>query len=364
MKIIMTGNVFPMGPHTAYGGERIVYYLIKELAKRGHDVYVFAREGSDFSDTQIKDYIPTPALRNDKDVHFAAVLKYLNENFDVLDGSIYQCNYFGDGWNTDSQVIFGSKYCELTWCVWSHAAFQRKGDHYNVISYSKTLQQDFLSRRVPTVMINYGIPAEIYTPSFGHDNYAVWIGKIEGGKAPHLAIQLALAAGMKIVIMGPPYNTTHFWQMIGPYLNHPDVYWVRGVDDAMKHQIMRRAKVFISSNDNTWKEHFGIVNAEALACGTPIIGFNRIGQDCAIKVDEIIKDGEHGFLLNYQDSNNVQEILDKGVPLLQKIDTIDRKACREQFEQRFTAEIMACRYEWFYEQISSGKKFLMEEIPV
>ena len=364
MNIFMTNNVFPIGRHIAYGGERIVFYLIEELVKLGHDVHVFAREGSDFNGIKIASYTPVGPLDSRPDVHYEAALTLSKKT--GIEPDVYQCNYFGNNWKPECRD-FAPVYTELTWCKWCHGVpYQREGGHpHNVISYSRVLQSDFIQDRVLTTMIHYGIPKDLYTFQPEHDGYAVWIGKIEGGKRPDLAIELALAAGLKIVIMGPPYNTGTFWQQVAPYLDKfPDkVFWVRGVDDAQKYKIMSRARCFISSNDNTWKEHFGIVNIEALAMGVPIIGFNRIGQDCAIKTDTIIEDGIHGFLLNYYNSNDTAEILEKGLPLLQKIDTIDRAACRQQFEARFTSELMARRYEWFYKHVMENGPVLLTEVP-
>lgn len=355
MRICMTGNSFPMSKDMAYGGERIVYYLIQELAKR-HEVYVVSREGSNFDGIPIVDYVPVGSLTNEIDVHFEAA-KALGIDFDI-----FQSNYFGEGWTRESQERW--PYCELTWCAWCHAFWQLKEVPFNVISYSKSLQNDFSRLGIPTSMIYYGLPKDLYTFSPNHDGYAVWIGKIEGGKAPGLAIQLARAAGLKIVVMGPPYNTGCFYDQVAPYIDNENVFWLRGVNDKIKQEVMSRAKVFIYSNDNTWREHFGIVMAEALAMGTPILGFNRINQDCSIVIDKIVEDGVHGYILHYNDSNNVQEILDKGVPLLQKIDQIDRMECRKWFEKRFTAELMASRYEWLYNEIVTGKKFGVAEIPI
>ena len=98
--------------------------------------------------------------------------------------------------------------------------------------------------------------------------------------------------------------------------------------------------------------------------GVPIIAFNRINQDCAIKTDAIIEDGQHGFFLNYYNSDNTGEILEKGIPLLQRIDEIDRHECRKQFERKFTSELMAKRYDWLYNQIVQGKRFATVEIPI
>jgi hypothetical protein len=90
---------------------------------------------------------------------------------------------------------------------------------------------------------------------------------------------------------------------------------------------------------------------------------NRINQDCSIVVDRIVEHGKHGFILNYRDSNSLDEILDAGVPLLNRIHEIDPAACREQFEKRFTAGLMARRYEWLFERIAAGERFSSVEVP-
>jgi len=360
MKLCFTGNQFPFGEGMAYGGERILYYLIKELSKLGHDIYLFSREGTTVPKKYIKDYIPIGEIQNDRDVHYEAVSKYVEEN--KIDFDVYMCNYFGDGWNPDILEKFRG-YTELTWCVWCHMVWQMKQVSYNTVSYSKVLQQDFQRVGCPTTMIHYGIPTELYEPCYDPDDYAVWIGKIEGGKAPHLAIEVAKAAGLKIVIIGPPYNTGCFWNKVCPYIDNETVFWVRGADDAMKQKIMSRAKVFISSNDNTWKEHFGIVNAESLAMGTPVLAFNRILQDCAVVVDKIVKHGETGYILDYQDSNDPEPIIEQGKELLKKIDQIDRKRCREDFENRFSADLMGRRWEWFLGKVAEGRKMQSVEVP-
>jgi glycosyltransferase involved in cell wall biosynthesis len=358
-KIAITGNSFPFGEGIAYGGERIIYYLIQELAKMDYDIYLFAREGCKIPSGIVKDYVPIGILQDKVDVHYEAVKKYEQEHNISFD--LYFCGYFGNGWHPE--LINEYPYIELTWCAWCHIAWQLGLLPFNTVSYSKVLRGDFLERKIGTIMIHYGLPINLYKFEPEHDNYAVWIGKIEDGKAPKAAIELALASGMKIVLIGPPYDMRCFKSEVMPYLGHPDVIWMRGADDVQKQKIMSRAKVFISSNGNMWREHFGIVNIEALAMGVPIIAFNRINQDCAIKIDEIIEDGKHGYFLNYQDSYNVDEIIQKGVPLIQKIDKIDRMECRKQFEAKFTAELMAMRYSWLFKEAMEGKRYINKDVP-
>jgi len=163
--------------------------------------------------------------------------------------------------------------------------------------------------------------------------------------------------------MCPPYNTGVMWDQVLPYVDNKNIFWVRGVDDQMKYEIMSKAKVFLYTNSNEWREHAGIVLLESLAMGTPVVGMNRINQDCAIVTDKIIEHGKHGFILNYYDSNNLSEILSVGVPLINRIHEIDPIDCREQFEKRFTADLMARRYEWLFERVASGERFGTVEVP-
>lgn len=357
LKIAMTGNVFPFGEGVAYGGERILYYLSSELSKLGHEVHVFAREGCKLPPDTCASYTPVGPMRDGVDVHLDAVLN------SGIDFDIYQCNYFGNGFVQD--VWNGNwGYCELTWCMWCHASFQFPGvSPFNVISYSKRLQKDFADTGRPTTMIHYGIPKNLYQFEPEHDGYAVWIGKIEGGKAPELAIKIALAAGLKMVIMAPPYNTGCFWEQVAPYIDNQRVFWVRGVDDRQKERIMSKAKVFIMSNDDTWGEHFGIVNIEALAMGVPVIGFTRVSNPSSISFEPIIEDGKQGFFLEYVTSRDKDFIIEKGKELCDRIDEIDRWSCRHRFEENFTSRLMAIRYEWLYNQIKNGARKPEWEVP-
>lgn len=361
MNIALTGNVFPFGEGHAYGGERILGYLTEELIKLGHKVWLFAREGT-VPPKGVEDFMPVGPLQDNIDVHYEAVLDYsIKKGISCWD--IYQCNYFGNGYNTNIH-FFARSVVELTWCVWCHCSpFFGSNKAKNIISYSRRMQEDFTAREVPTTMIHYGIPRNLYKFEPDSEDYVVWIGKIEGGKYPKAAIELAKAAGLKIVVIGPPYNTGCFWSQVAPYIDNETVFWMRGASDQQKQKLMSKAKAFISSNDNSWREHFGIVNIEALAMGVPIIAFNRKGADCAIKTDALIKEGEQGFFLDYEDSNDLGFIIDKGRELLGQIHHIDRRKCRERFEDMWTSELMARRYEWFYEYVLNFGPVDTVEIP-
>lgn len=359
MKIFQTSNVYPFGGQQAYGGERIIGYLSEALAEMGHEVHLFAREGT-VPPSNVKSFTPVPEIRNDCDVYLDAAKQFEAEH--RINPDVYNCAYFGEGWKQEA-LTFAPIYAEIVWNRWAHVPWQLKSLGTNIVSYSKVLQNHFKGVGVDTTMIYYGLPKDLYKFSNEHDNYCVWIGKIEGGKAPSLAIKVALAAGLKIVIMGPPYNTGCFWSEVAPYIDNKNVFWVRGVDDETKGRIFQRAKCFISSNRDGWTEHAGIVNLESLACGTPILAFNRNADPSAIWVDKIIREGEDGFFLNYETSEDEAFIIEKGVELLNKINTINRRNCRDQFERRFTNTLAAKRFTYFYEHIAQYGNVLSLEIP-
>ena len=78
-----------------------------------------------------------------------------------------------------------------------------------------------------------------------------------------------------------------------------------------------------------WPEPFGLVMIESMACGTPVIAFNR-GS-----VPEIIDDGLTGFIVEDETS---------AVAAVGRLSALDRAAVRRQFEARFTARRMALDY--------------------
>src|SRR5262249_10100309 len=130
----------------------------------------------------------------------------------------------------------------------------------------------------------------------------------------------------------------HFFEShIAPSLDGVHVTYLGPVDDTAKNQLLGRASALLMPI--LWDEPFGIVMAEALACGTPVIGLNRAS------VPEIVTDGVNGFIC---------DSLDALVDAVGRLGEIDRAACRRIMEDRFSDAAIVDAYEMLYYRLTGG----------
>jgi glycosyltransferase involved in cell wall biosynthesis len=180
-----------------------------------------------------------------------------------------------------------------------------------------------------------GVPVGAYDfrPGVSSDAPLMFLGRIEWIKGAHLAIEAARAAGRRIVIAGniPVEHRDYFRQYIEPSIDGDRVSFVGPVDDQQKNELLGRAAALLMPI--LWDEPFGIVMAEALACGTPVIGLRRGA------VPEIVNDGVTGFV-----ADDVAGL----VAGINRVTTIDRAACRASAESLFSDRVIVDAYESLY----------------
>jgi glycosyltransferase involved in cell wall biosynthesis len=161
---------------------------------------------------------------------------------------------------------------------------------------------------------------------------------VEWIKGPHLAIKVAQRAGRRLVLAGNiPATAEHrayFDAEIRPHLNGQYVQYIGPVDDSVKNQLLGEAAALLMPV--LWEEPFGIVMAEALACGTPVIGLNRGA------VPEVVEDGVNGYVCD-----SVQEM----VEAVGRLGSIDRQGCRIVMEKRFSDRTIVTDYLRIYKQV-------------
>jgi glycosyltransferase involved in cell wall biosynthesis len=159
---------------------------------------------------------------------------------------------------------------------------------------------------------------------------------VERIKGAHTAIAVARRTGRKLIIAGNHAergSELDYWMReIAPQLWN-GIEYVGPVDDAQKNALLGRAAALIVPIE--WNEPFGIVFAEALACGTPVISCPRGA------LPEIVRHGTDGFLV---------ESLDQACEAVERVHTIDRAVCRERVKQLFSLPVIAAQYEQLYRE--------------
>jgi len=180
-------------------------------------------------------------------------------------------------------------------------------------------------------MVPNGVPLAVYdfSPHVPDDAPLVFLGRIEEIKGPHLAIELAKKTDSKLVIAGniPEEHQSWHEKFVAPHIDGEQIQYIGPVDDQQKNALLGAARAFLMPI--LWEEPFGIVMAEAMACGTPVIGTNRGA------VPEVVVDGQTGF---------VRDTLDELVDTVSQLHTIDRAACRQRVEQHYSDRAIVKAY--------------------
>jgi len=162
----------------------------------------------------------------------------------------------------------------------------------------------------------------------------VFLGRIHPDKGTHLAIDVAKEAGMDLVIAGIIQDQDYFDNLIKPHINGTSIQFIGPVGPVERDALLKRAYAVIHLN--TIPERFGLVMAESMAAGVPVIAMD-LGS-CR----EVIADNETGFLVNS---------VDEAAGAVAKIDQIDRRKCLRRVEENFTIDKMVEGYEKVYTEI-------------
>jgi glycosyltransferase involved in cell wall biosynthesis len=177
-----------------------------------------------------------------------------------------------------------------------------------------------------------------YVARVKDDAPLVFLSRLERIKGVHTAIAIAKRARRRLLIAGNQVNSaegTAYWRTaIEPHLGSDGIEYVGAVNDREKNLLLGQAAAMVVPIE--WEEPFGIVFAESLACGTPVISTPRGA------VPEIIEHGKHGFIVNS---------IEEGALAVGNLKSISREACREHVEANFSLPSIAQRYLSLYDEV-------------
>jgi glycosyltransferase involved in cell wall biosynthesis len=162
----------------------------------------------------------------------------------------------------------------------------------------------------------------------------VHYGRIHNDKGTHLSIEVAKKCGMDLIIAGIIQDQAYFDNLIKPHLNQSSIQYIGPVNPTARDALLKEAYAVIHLN--LIPERFGLVMAESMAAGVPVIAMD-LGS-CR----EVIADKQTGYLVNS---------VDEAAKAVKKIEKIDRKKCRQHVEENFTIDKMVSGYEKVYEEI-------------
>jgi glycosyltransferase involved in cell wall biosynthesis len=182
--------------------------------------------------------------------------------------------------------------------------------------------------------IHHGIDLSRFTLRTDPGDYLLFFGRIHHDKGAREAIEIARQAGMRLIIAGIIQDEAYFESEVQPHLDADSIIYVGSAGPDRRDELLGGAYALL--HPINFDEPFGLSVVEAMACGTPVIAFDRGSMP------EVIHHGNTGFLVSS---------IDEAVGALTGIREIDRRACRSRSEERFSADRMVDDYIRAYEQI-------------
>jgi glycosyltransferase involved in cell wall biosynthesis len=341
---------------TTVSRNRVIVDLVGELVSRGHKITIFGAGESQLPGVMIvpitpKPLVDMPPAENEFYQHtsyetlmIAEVLKRQGE-FDLIHNHMYP-EYLAlyAPWTTPMVTTVHSQMTPLT------ASVLQQFPAASLVAISQMAKK--LSNIDAMHVVHNSVDTEFFLPQEGEKSYLLAVGRMSKAKDAQgnfldpkgiaTAIKIAQATGDHLKIVGSVEDPAFFETLVKPHLSDT-IEFVGEVSSEQKmtreqmHDLFAGAKAFI--NPINWEEPFGLVMAEALSCGTPVVAFNRGA------VSEIIDNGKVGFVVDPASG------IDGFVTALKQIDSIDRAACRLHAVANFSKKIMADNYEKVYEKI-------------
>ncbi len=342
LKIAVVAPPFTVVPPKGQGGtERIIYQMTEEFKKRKHSVTLFgagkcktsAKFVQIFQKTISERKIDTTYIEASRNLrletdYIASVMDEIlkrEKDFDIV------FNHMRGGY----LFLPLSEFLKIPVVSILHLPiFEELGklfSHYknpNIITISN-------SQRKPAPKVNYlttvynGVDLNEFEFCEKPKDYFLFVSAIGEHKNPKEAILAAKQTNSKLILAGGKKREPYFSKEIKPLIDGKQIKYVGEVSGKKRIDLYKNAKALLFPIK--WPEPFGLVMIEAMACGTPVIGFKNAS------VPEVVKNNKTGFIVDCSIKGLIQGI--------KKIDSIKRKDCRKLVEEKFSLEKMIDGYE-------------------
>jgi glycosyltransferase involved in cell wall biosynthesis len=330
-------------PPKLYGGtERVVHWLTEELIALGHEVTLFA-SGDSCTSAKLEAQWPR-AIRLDGSVRdpnalHMLMLERVRQRADDFDFLHFHLDYYPFSlFSRQAKSFVTTLHGRLD--LPEHQPVFTAFSSLPVISISNSQR-----RPVPQAgwvrTVYHGLPQELLKPLPMKHEYLAFLGRIAPEKGVDRAVAIARKCGvpLRIAAKVDKADRDYYEEKIRPLIDGSTVEYIGEISDAQKSAFLSGAIALLDPID--WPEPFGLVMIEAMACGTPVIAFNR-GS-----VPELIDDGLTGFIV---------EDVEGAIGAFDRLPQLSRDEVRQQFERRFTARRMAQEYLSAYRSLMENEE--------
>jgi glycosyltransferase involved in cell wall biosynthesis len=351
----------PIPPKNYGGTEAVIYNLVEEQVAQGHDVTLFA-PGDAKTSARLVSFFPTSLC--EEGIPWSAHMKayfHLYKAIEYVKAHDFDIVHMHLSSSSDMYIFPFSSQLETPHVATLHSRFPfdrvqnwtGKADELYmewasavpIVAISESALAEVPYKLDFVGIIHHGLPMQQFTlTARKRGDFFVWLGRFVADKAPHLAIEAAKRAGVKLVLAGTIDRhvqdaVNYFQNTIKPQIDNEQIRYIGPVNMKEKISLLSRARGFL--NPIEWEEPFGMVMIEAMALGCPVISFARGAAP------EIVVHRKTGFLVHD---------VDEMARFIPRIDEIDREATRQYIENHFSSRVMAEKYMKVYKKVITTAK--------
>jgi glycosyltransferase involved in cell wall biosynthesis len=333
MQIAMLSPIAWRTPPRHYGPwESVASLLTEGLVARGHDVALFATADSQTSGRlhavcprgyeEDRSLIPKvwECLHISELFEHADAYDMIHNHFDYL-----PLTYTG---LTTTPVVTTIHGFSSPGILPVYKKYNGKAFYVSISDADRSPDLDYIQT------IHHGLDIQHFDYQPAPDDYLLFFGRIHNDKGPRQAIEIANACNKKLILAGIIQDQACYDQFVAPHIRSDKVVYIGSVGPVARNRLL--GKAFALLHPIQFDEPFGLSVIESMACGTPVIAFDRGSMP------ELIENGKSGFLVG-----DVNE----AVEAVARIKEIDRAACRRHVVRHFTVDRMVDAYLHVYEMI-------------